>query len=76
MVYDIYTLYTDRKLNLFAEKNKARAIQKARQFAVEEKESTIVYAGLYKKTPVAICEFPNYLRNLNLTTSDITVNKL
>lgn len=75
MIYTIYTLYTDKKCTAYNETNKARAIQIAREIAAEIKQSTIVYRG-FKREPVAICEFPQYLRNLKLTAKDIYVNKL
>ena len=64
-----------------AGKNKRDAIRQARELAAKEKRSIELWK--YEQTPdqerpslhyVGILEFPYYLRDLNITAADITVN--
>lgn len=64
-----------------AGKNKRDAIRQARELAAKEKCSIELFKCVGDKTSndllvayVGILEFPYYLRDLNITAADITVN--
>lgn len=76
-----YLTHVNRSDYTEAGRNKRDAIRQARELAAKEKCSIELFKCVGDKTSndllvayVGILEFPYYLRDLNLTAADITVN--